>query len=169
MGRTIRTAILALTLAAATAAGQACDIIYPENYVPPTVEQLVAGSFAFIGRVVGYRFDDGSILEHDITCSDVSRDDFLACWDQRLRIVNAILSVEAPIRGITQPLFEDTTSAEGGADCGNEFGEGGLYLITDYMGGEIVTAGHLATRLEALPSQEQLAAWRASPPPEDGK
>src|SRR5690348_15466804 len=98
MGRRIRTAFVALALAGVAAHGQACDISYPDDYVEPTVDQLVAGSdFAFVGRVVGYRFDDGSILEHDITCDDVSGDDFNACWERRWRIVNAILSVDVPI------------------------------------------------------------------------
>lgn len=163
MRRTIRTALAALAIVGATASGWACDIFYPEDYVEPTADQLVAGSdFAFVGRVVGYRFDDGSILEHDITCNVANDDDFEACWQERYRIVNAILSIDEPLRGIgNQARFEDTTSAEGGADCGNQYEEGAWYLVTDFMGGKIVVARYLATRLDAAPTAEQLATWRA--------
>ncbi len=152
----LRSALLAFAVVVGgTQACVACNLIYPEDYVPPTPAELVARSdVALVGRVVAYRFDDGSLLEHDITCEGLGNEAFHACWDQRVRIVTAILSVEFPIRGIGgQPLFEDVTSAEGGADCGNQYDEGELYLVTDY----------LATQLTEVPDAEEIALWRSLP------
>jgi hypothetical protein len=164
----VRTLLAAVVLAGGVQASRACDVYYPEDFVWPTPADLVRGStFAFVGRVVGYRFDDGSILEQDITCEGVSGEDFFRCWDERQRIVNAILSVEEPIRGMgDQALFEDTTSAESGADCGNQYEDGGYYLVTDYAGGIVVVARYLATPLSGAPSEADLRSWRSLPPAE---
>jgi hypothetical protein len=147
----VRFALVVLLLAVPPA--HACDLIYPEGYVAPTSEELISQSeAAFVGHVVGYRIDDGTIIEHDINCSGFEGPD--NCWELRQTIVTAILAVDVDIRGMNgQALFEDDRSADSGADCGNDYAQDTVYLVT----------GFGPTLLAALPDQTTVAAWRALP------
>lgn len=138
-------------LAFAAQPALACDLVYPDGYVAPTREQLISRSeAAFVGHVVAYRLDDGTTIERDIDCPGPD-----SCWERRQAIVTAILAVDIDIRGMNgQKLFEDDRSADSGADCGNDYAEGTVYLVT----------GFGPTWLAAPPDEATVAAWQALPP-----
>lgn len=147
-------AILAI-LAFVSVPATACDITYPADYVAPPEELISQSEAAFVGHVVGYRLDDGSLIEKDVDCEALrSADDFKACWEKRGTIVSAILSVDIDIRGMNgQQLFEDDRSAEPAADCGNYYADDTIFLVT----------GFGPQPLKELPSRAAIQKWQSLP------
>lgn len=156
MGVCKRTGVVLAAIAFAAAPAVGCDIIYPANYVAPTNEQLISKSkAAFVGHVVGYRLDDGSTIEKDIDCEKLSfGEDWDRCWEERGKIVSAILSVDVEIRGMNgMGLFEDDRSPEPGADCGNYYADNTVFLVT----------GFGPQPLDGMPTEITIENWRSLP------
>jgi hypothetical protein len=144
--------LICAAVAATPAAG--CDLYYPPDYVAPTNEELISVSrAAFVGHVVGYRLNDGSVIDRDIEC-EANFQDFRSCWDKRDTIVSAILSVDIDVRGMgLRKLFEDDRSAEPGADCGNYYADDTVFLVT----------GFGPEPLAGMPSAATIEGWRSLP------
>lgn len=146
-------ALLVLSLPWGTPAA-ACDLIYPDNYVAPTNEENISHSKqAFIGHVIGYRLNDGSVIKRDIVCDvgNISMEERDRCWAKQDEMISAILSVDVDLRGMEgQKLFEDDKSSDPGADCGNYYADDAYFLVT--------AAG--PEGLGEMPPDETIKRWK---------
>lgn len=152
--------VVLLGLVGATTGSIGCDLLPMPNFREPTKDQLIEHSDrAFVGRVVGFRRDDGKVQRHDVVCGQPSQAGFDRCWNERLKLITAILKAEEPIRGFAKgELFEISRSADAGADCGYNFDEGTYYLVL--TGAPL---HFMPDYFDRMPTSEQLAHWRSLP------
>jgi hypothetical protein len=146
---------LIATLAAALSGAPsfACDLVYPADYIAPTIEERISGAqIAFVGTVMGLRRHNGEIVTSAPDC--YAEDAAENCWDYQSTIVTGVLVVDEPIHGIRRGAPFEMRRGEGGGACDYELTIGEQYLILDH------DADHLGT----APSPERLAVWRAIEP-----